>query len=53
MNDDEKFLAEYKEALADLRFHSGLMFGELTAYLVASGVLLQITLCCVNECNGY
>jgi hypothetical protein len=42
MNDDEKLLAEYKEAVADIRLHSGLMFGELTVYLGASGILLQI-----------
>jgi hypothetical protein len=38
----EALLGEYKEALADVRLHSGLMFGELTVYLAASGALLQI-----------
>jgi hypothetical protein len=35
-------LAEYKEALAEVRLHSTLMFGELTVYLGASAGLLQV-----------
>lgn len=56
MDEYEALLSEYKEALADVRLHSGLMFGELTVYLAASGVLLQIkskgTLPCGAEVLG-
>ena len=44
MKEEEAWLAEYKEALADIRLHSGLMFGELTVYLVASSVLVRAVL---------
>jgi len=42
MNEDEKNLAEYKEACAEERLNAGLLFGQMTVYLVAMGGLLQI-----------
>jgi hypothetical protein len=43
MDTTDTQLAEYKEALADVRLHSTLMFGELTVYLGASAGLVQVT----------
>lgn len=34
----------YKEARADIRFFSGLMFGQLTVFLATSGGLIKIFL---------
>jgi len=42
MDQADAQVAEYKEALAEVRLHSTLMFGELTVYLGASAGLLQI-----------
>ena len=42
MNDDEKRLAEYKEATAEERLNAGLLFGQLTVYLIATGGLIQV-----------
>lgn len=42
MNDYDACLSEYREALAEVRVNSSLMFAELTVYLASSGALLQL-----------
>ncbi len=42
MNDDDKKLAEYKEAAAEERLNAGLLFGQLTVYLASTGGLIQV-----------
>ena len=42
MNNESKWLEEYKEAGLAQRFHNTLLIGELTVYLVTSGAILSL-----------
>lgn len=41
MEDEDKYMSEYKEVAAEERLNATLLFGQLTVYLAANGALLQ------------